>query len=165
MKIAKKTLQWYWEIIKAPLLFLLLWHLAGLILGPLGIVFIWLGMLVAVGAYCYVGHKTVKKHKGAYVHAGVAGALLGVSLGVIGFVVMTVVLMIPLSLLSGLLLYSPMGMGMMSTSMMMMGYGSAMMGAVMLPLLLVTAVAALLFVAAVGAVFSVLGAFVAKNVE
>lgn len=165
MKIAKKSLQWYWDVVKYPLLFLLLWHLAGLVLGPLGMVFIWLGMLVAIGVYFYVGYKTAKKYKGDYVHAGVAGALLGVILSGIAFVVMILLVVLPLTLFSSLLFYSPMGMGMMSKSMVMMGYGSAMMTAVMLPALLVTAVAALLFVAAVGAVFSLLGAFVAKNVE
>lgn len=165
MKIAKKPLNWYWDIIKYPLLFLLLWHLAGVVLGPLGVVFIWLGILVAIGTYGYVGYKTAKKYKGDYVHAGSAGALLGIVLGVLALAVMILLVIVPLTIFSGVLLYSPMGMGMMSSSLVMMGYGSAMFTAVMLPALLVAAVGALLFAAAVGAVFSLLGAFVAKNVE
>jgi membrane protease YdiL (CAAX protease family) len=93
MKIAEKELSYYWKIIRIPLLILVVWSIASLVIAMVsysmykGIFSAAAGLILSVCVFGFVGWTTVKDYKGTVKLGAWAGALTGILIGLIGGVI------------------------------------------------------------------------------
>lgn len=90
MEFAEKEFGYYWKIIRTPLLILVVWSVAALVVAMVsysayesifgGIA----GLILSICVFGFVGWTTVKDYKGTVKLGAWAGALTGILIGLIG---------------------------------------------------------------------------------
>jgi hypothetical protein len=90
MKFAEKKFSYYWDIVKVPIIILVLWSFAGLVMA----LFYYdeyrstfstaAGLIISLLCYSFVGYLCSKDCKGKVKHAAWSGAITGSVSGFIG---------------------------------------------------------------------------------